>query len=638
MPLKRKHSYKSKTQTGVAEHLVLWAVEATQAARQSLLNAKSTGSIPEFNAASARFAAVLEELPELWPELSDELMQAVWLGFDEAMRTRLAEGAAGSLFGGERPCNLPQLLCLISRALTDEGRYWTARSLLHRARRVAQRHGISESLVCASLADMHCRAVPPWHFHMLNDQPRNQAFAASIGDALRELAARTARVEPVTCLDIGTGTGLLALICQQLGSELGMPKLQIHACEENELLFAMASELINSAQSTGLEEKEHVFFAQVELKEVKPTVILHRANSRNLEVPPVDLIFCEAVDAELVGEGFLQTALDACERLLKPDGRLIPSSATLFGQLVECPCLQARFGCDHFQLTSVQLRENFVCDFLENLEHKILSGPAELMHIPFDKPKDLRCQLGFVHFVELQALQSGTAHAVMVWWELRLDKHGRHKISSRPGREENHWPQVFWPVHAEAHVSDEEAEPAVLPKLGRTLLASECVALQLRLLEDRLECKPRTFGPSKVPKSKFKISSGDLQWLNDAQVWECLKQQCQAIKVYGYGALLDGSALVQPAALLTAASSLDAAPTVRAAVANGNLEAIEAFLRANSFGDEPVLFPDSPVDDAVKLALSSEAFGKAASIILVLSDVVKRSGEVRSELLHKAST
>eukprot|EP00913_Durusdinium_trenchii_P029974 g28088.t1 len=68
----------------------------------------------------------------------------------------------------------------------------------------------------------------------------------------------------------------------------------------------MASELINSAQSTGLEEKEHVFFAQVELKEVKPTVILHRANSRNLEVPPVDLIFCEAVDAELVGEGFLQ--------------------------------------------------------------------------------------------------------------------------------------------------------------------------------------------------------------------------------------------------------------------------------------------------------------------------------------------
>lgn len=120
-----------------------------------------------------------------------------------------------------------------------------------------------------------------------------------------------------------------------------------------------------------------------------------------------------------------------------------------------------------------------------------------------------------------------------------------------------------------------EAEPAVLPKLGRTLLASECVALQLRLLEalhlhrcmrclflcsasvdaEKLRSAHYSFcrtvwsasharlAPARcqsrrrVPgfthhrtrclalrvecASQFKISSGDLQWLNDAQVWEC---------------------------------------------------------------------------------------------------------------------
>ena len=29
-----------------------------------------------------------------------------------------------------------------------------------------------------------------------------------------------------------------------------------------------------------------------------------------------------------------------------------------------------------------------------------------------------------------------------VWWELFLDKAGHYKISSQPGRQENHWPQA----------------------------------------------------------------------------------------------------------------------------------------------------------------------------------------------------
>ena len=243
----------------VAKDVGLWALEAVQAARQCLTQAKSTNSLATFHEASAQFAAVLEELPELWPELSEELMQAIWFGSDETVRTHLSEAAAGSLLcAGQAawPRNLSELFCLIGRAFAEEGRYCTASRLLQRALKMAQSHADEscEKLVLASFADLRFRALPSWHFQMLNDQPRNHAFAAAIQDAVKELSARCG-VEPVTCLDIGTGTGLLALVCQtvcqQLGSELPLQTVQVHACEENELLFAIALDVISGAPRSG---------------------------------------------------------------------------------------------------------------------------------------------------------------------------------------------------------------------------------------------------------------------------------------------------------------------------------------------------------------------------------------------------
>lgn len=38
------------------------------------------------------------------------------------------------------------------------------------------------------------------------------------------------------------------------------------------------------------------------------------------------------------------------------------------------------------------LREEFLSDYLENLEHTVLSEATELLHIAFDNPKELRRQ------------------------------------------------------------------------------------------------------------------------------------------------------------------------------------------------------------------------------------------------------
>lgn len=48
----------------------------------------------------------------------------------------------------------------------------------------------------------------------------------------------------------------------------------------------------------------------------------------------------EIYDSELLGEGLLPTMRHAARHLLKPGGRVLPSSARVYAQLVECPALQ----------------------------------------------------------------------------------------------------------------------------------------------------------------------------------------------------------------------------------------------------------------------------------------------------------
>lgn len=56
-------------------------------------------------------------------------------------------------------------------------------------------------------------AVPDWHFNMVNDEPRNAAFAAAIASLVKP----EQRV-----LEIGTGSGLLAMLAAR--DELGAPR------------------------------------------------------------------------------------------------------------------------------------------------------------------------------------------------------------------------------------------------------------------------------------------------------------------------------------------------------------------------------------------------------------------------------
>jgi predicted O-methyltransferase YrrM len=79
-------------------------------------------------------------------------------------------------------------------------------------------------------------AVDRWHFRMLNDRARNEAYAAAIGVAVAEAAALLGR--PPVVLDIGTGTGLLSLMAAAAGAA------HVYACEANVVLSEVATAVV----------------------------------------------------------------------------------------------------------------------------------------------------------------------------------------------------------------------------------------------------------------------------------------------------------------------------------------------------------------------------------------------------------
>jgi len=141
--------------------------------------------------------------------------------------------------------------------------------------------------------------VPTFHRSMLQDQPRNAAYRDAIE---RTVAGR--RV-----LDIGTGSGLLAMMAARAGAA------QVYACEANPMLAATAREIISA---NGLANRITVFAAH--------STTLDR--ERDLG-GGVDVVVSELFSRTVIGEGVLASLADARNRLCAPGATFLPHKASV---------------------------------------------------------------------------------------------------------------------------------------------------------------------------------------------------------------------------------------------------------------------------------------------------------------------
>ena len=146
-------------------------------------------------------------------------------------------------------------------------------------------------------------ADPVEHARMLDDDRRT-------GDYLAALAAGVRPGDVV--LDIGTGTGVLAVAAARAGAR------RVYAVEATDIAVVA----------------ERVF----EANGVQDRVTLVPGWSRQIELPEkADVLVAEVIGNEPFEEEILETTLDARRRLLKPGARLIPHTLTLMARPVLLP-------------------------------------------------------------------------------------------------------------------------------------------------------------------------------------------------------------------------------------------------------------------------------------------------------------
>nr|XP_032811350.1 protein arginine N-methyltransferase 9 isoform X1 [Petromyzon marinus]XP_032811351.1 protein arginine N-methyltransferase 9 isoform X1 [Petromyzon marinus]XP_032811352.1 protein arginine N-methyltransferase 9 isoform X1 [Petromyzon marinus]XP_032811353.1 protein arginine N-methyltransferase 9 isoform X1 [Petromyzon marinus] len=322
-----------------------------------------------------------------------------------------------------------------------------------------------------------------WHFPMLNDRRRNEAYR----DALRRAVAKRGGTGCCTVLDIGAGTGILSMFARQAGAS------RVFACEVSRTAVQLAREVLSANGFAG-------------------DVSLLHAASNDLAVPRdlperVSLVVTETMDAALLGEGIVESLIHAWRHLLLPPpptatvngadagvgagcGQVIPAGATVYACAVECPEIRryhrlcVREACGTRLDTGVAFRSlvglpprigrdtptnNDEDDDEEGEEGKdadnegscrepyttermsrvpggytLLCDSFPVLAVDFNNPQELEGL--FSRAPERRGARvtcGGTLDAIVAWFRLRLDEES--SLSTAPG-EDSCWEQAVYPV------------------------------------------------------------------------------------------------------------------------------------------------------------------------------------------------
>ncbi|WP_293572634.1 50S ribosomal protein L11 methyltransferase [Phaeobacter sp.] len=235
--------------------------------------------------------------------------------------------------------------------------------------------------------------VPRWHFPMLADQARNEAYAAAIA----------AKVRPGDIvLDIGCGAGLTAMLAARAGAR------HVYTCEQQPLIAQAARQVI---ADNGLSDRITV------INKWSHDIVLGQ------DMPgPADVVISEIVDTVLLGEGALATLTHAMAALAKPAARAIPESGRLLAQPIEAPHLAQQWQppvAEGFDLRAFHRFANvaqLTPGEFEASPPRSLGLGQPLFTFDFTRPSIEPAAKA----ATLTCNMPGTAHAVLVTFDMQL--------------------------------------------------------------------------------------------------------------------------------------------------------------------------------------------------------------------------
>ncbi|XP_047993229.1 protein arginine N-methyltransferase 7 isoform X2 [Leguminivora glycinivorella] len=278
---------------------------------------------------------------------------------------------------------------------------------------------------------------------MLHDTERNQKYYRALKIAIDKMHAEGKKAN---VLDIGTGTGLLSIMAAQCGAD------SIVACEA---FKPMAECCLKILEKNGVADKITVIPKRsTELTVGEDGDMKERAN----------ILVTEVFDTELIGEGALSTFSHAHKHLLEKDSIVVPDSAVIYVQLVECPTLQkwnklndlADEDCEIVLRAPQKMKSCAGSAAVHDLQlsqlprstFKELSEPLPIFYYDWSgrTPIDMKRTVK----QDLSVLDTGEAQMVFMWWDLNMDTEGKICLSCAP-----------WWAHPDANLTIERPQDSI---------------------------------------------------------------------------------------------------------------------------------------------------------------------------------
>lgn len=253
-----------------------------------------------------------------------------------------------------------------------------------------------------------------YHATLVADEPRTRAFHLAIEKAVRP---------GMRVLDVGTGTGVLALHAARLGAEV---------------VAVEVSAMIDYARAVARANGLQLDLRNADIREIPDE-----------EIEPVDVIVSEMIGNLLLDEEIIPI-LASARRFLKPGGVVIPDRARFVAALASSAAIrsatafwrQSRYGLDWTPLAEC-------VDHEPQLDYRaqacLLGSGAVLPWIAFaggEGADEDRHEAG----IELVADRDGEANAVLVWWEAELHDGITLDFAPAAAWSGQHWFRTLLPV------------------------------------------------------------------------------------------------------------------------------------------------------------------------------------------------
>ncbi len=206
-------------------------------------------------------------------------------------------------------------------------------------------------------------------------------------------------------VDFGTGSGILAIMAAKAGAA------RVTAIEVNPESLHYAKE---AAKMNGV---EHIIeFVEGSFSDFVPT-------------EKADVVICEMLSSMMLVEQQIPASLHATEKVLKPDGVLLPQNVTIYIVPVECPEIWERFQYDGLEFPRV----------VQTATQGATRDLAEMTILETYDLKNLDQDSTINKTLQFTILDKGTVHGLVGVFESKL--FGDIELKMEDG-----WKQLFIPL------------------------------------------------------------------------------------------------------------------------------------------------------------------------------------------------